>query len=47
MSEATKERIKNETNPMVIATLLMSDEIGVEVSESTIELLKLPEEVDR
>ena len=47
MSEATKERIKNETSPYAIATLLMAEEVGTKVSESTLILLRLDTEEGR
>ena len=33
MSKTVQEKLKNETNPYVISTLLMADEAGIEVSD--------------
>ena len=45
MSKTVQEKLKNETNPYVISTLLMADEAGIEVSDVTLALLKMDEEV--
>ncbi len=41
------EQIQNETSPYAIATLLMAKELGTEVSESTLMLLRLDTEEGR
>ena len=41
------KQIQNETSPYVIATLLMAKEIGTNVSDTTLALLRLDTEAGR